>query len=129
LLPIVTLLALAPVSTCHEQAELGGTVAAPRVLPVTLTLYDGAVPVATAQADLFGGYSLCAPPGDYWLQVKVGADEVRTERVGLRAGSWRKDVEIEPVVTPPEAIASLQAAPTKSGTVMTRSTSSTARPE
>jgi hypothetical protein len=82
-------------------AELGGEVvisgdALPSVVPVTVRLYDGALPVATAQADLFGRFALQAPPGDYWLQVKLGEVEAHVEQVQLKEGSWTRQLDVPP---------------------------------
>jgi len=100
-------------------AELGGTIVAehvarplPSPVPVTARLYDGALPVATATAGLDGSYALSAPPGNYWLQITVGGVEVHAERVSLRGGSWRKDLELDPglpwAVAPPEDVVAVR---------------------
>ena len=85
-----------------DSAELGGSVVAeqapkplPAVVPITVRLYEGALPVATTQADLFGRYRVNAPPGEYWLQVMVGGTEAHVERVRLKEGSFTRDVPVE----------------------------------
>ncbi len=80
-------------------AELGGEVVVsgdtlPSVVPVTVRLYDGALPVATAQADLFGRFALQAPPGEYWLQVKLGEVEAHVQKVRLDEGSWSRRFDV-----------------------------------
>ena len=97
-----------------DTAELGGSVVSeaapkplPAVVPIKVTLFDGALPVATALADLDGRYRLEAPPGEYWLQVTVGATEAHVERVQLKAGSWWKSFALEVPKQVPEPIARL----------------------
>src|SRR5690242_6806852 len=83
-------------------AELGGTakvvnLPAPRPSPVSVqvNLFDWPRLVTTATADLSGRYTLAAPPGDYWLQLVVGGQEVRVERVSIAPGSWPRDWNTE----------------------------------
>lgn len=106
-------------SFAAPAAELGGRAVAPHValplpspVPITINLYDGPLRVASAQADLFGRYRIAAPPGDYWLQVNLGAEEAKVERVLLRAGSWSWDLDVSSwlpwsVAPPPGAVASV----------------------
>jgi hypothetical protein len=84
-----------------ELAEVGGTVTGsgtqqlPSPVPITVNLYDGPMRVASVPADLFGRYKVSAPPGDYWLQLVVGNEEARVERVHLKPGSWQHDFDVQ----------------------------------
>lgn len=57
---------------------------------------------AETRFNLDGTYALSLPPGQYWIQVKVGDTEVATEPVEVPSGSIQRDFQIQPMalVTP-----------------------------
>jgi hypothetical protein len=94
--------AIVSVATFISAAELGGLVldsrsgkAFPSPVPVKVSLYaDEGLCISETLADVSGGYSLEAPPGQYWVRVVVGKDEVLSERLTLGSVSTFRSLRV-----------------------------------
>lgn len=95
-----------------ELSELAGQVptrvyldAIEQMDEVTVDVFDGALPVMTAEVHGVGQYEVLAPPGEYWLRLAVAGHEVSSELVRFGPGSWPLDFRLPALPLEPVPVA------------------------
>jgi hypothetical protein len=104
--------ACTPAHESVELSELGGQVptrvyldALEQMNEVTIDVFDGALPVMTAEVQGVGQYVVLAPPGEYWLRLAVAGHEVSSELVRFGPGSWPLDFRLPALPFEPVPVA------------------------